>query len=400
MLAMYTRMYYNEFAKFRTFYTNIWFKKRKREETKLKSVKKALLLLLCAVLVVGASVFGTLAYLTDTEAVTNTFSVGSVGLSLDEAEVTPDGKPVDGADRVHDNEYHLLPGMTYTKDPTIHVDATSEDSYIFVKVDNQIAAYEAASGDGYTNIADQIAANGWTALNGVPNVYYQTYTKGQSDKNLEVFANFKIDGMANTVAGWDAITPETTKVKVTGYAVQKAGFGSAKQAWDAADFPEDVDADVVTNAEEFEKAWQAGGTVKLGADISFGHKSDPNVSLPDIVLDLNGHILSVTYSNGTPNGSLTAYRNMTIMDSQGGGKMYGNGFNAYNNIITITGGTYDIGITGNSRYTITGGEFLGGLVMSSATITGGKFRSDPTSFVNLDTHTVTNTEGWYTVTAK
>ena len=206
----------------------------------MKSVKKALLLVLCAVLVVAASVMGTLAYLTDTEAVTNTFSVGSVGLSLDEAKVTPDGVEVAGADRVHDNEYHLLPGMTYTKDPIIHVDANSEDRYIFVKVDNQIAAYEAASGDGYTDIADQIAANGWTALDGVPNVYYQTYTKGQSDKDFAVFANFKIDGMANTVDGWDAITPETTKVKVTGYAVQQAGFGTAQQAWDAADFPEDA----------------------------------------------------------------------------------------------------------------------------------------------------------------
>lgn len=202
----------------------------------MKTVKKALLLVLCAVLMVGASVFGTLAYLTDQEAVTNTFSVGSVGLSLDEAKVTPDGVPVTGADRVHDNEYHLLPGMSYTKDPVIHVDLNSEDSYIFVKVENAIADYEAATENttnGYKSIADQIDNNDWTPLDGVENVYYKTYTKGQNDKDLEVFANFKIDGMANTVLGWDAITPETTKVNVTGYAVQKAGFGTAKQAWDA-----------------------------------------------------------------------------------------------------------------------------------------------------------------------
>lgn len=202
----------------------------------MKTVKKALLLVLCAVLMVGASVFGTLAYLTDQEAVTNTFSVGSVGLSLDEAKVTPDGVPVTGADRVHDNEYHLLPGMSYTKDPVIHVDLNSEDSYIFVKVENAIADYEAATENttnGYKSIADQIADNGWTPLDGVENVYYKTYTKGQNDKDLEVFANFKIDGMANTVLGWDAITPETTKVNVTGYAVQKAGFGTALEAWNA-----------------------------------------------------------------------------------------------------------------------------------------------------------------------
>lgn len=52
---------------------------------------------------------------------------------------------------------------------TIHVDAVSEDSYIFVKVENGIAVYEAASSaekDGYKTIADQLKANGWTALAG------------------------------------------------------------------------------------------------------------------------------------------------------------------------------------------------------------------------------------------
>ena len=267
-----------------------------------------------------------------------------------------------------------------------------------MKVENAIEAYEAASGDGYTNIADQITANGWTALDGVPNVYYQTYTKGQSDKDLEVFANFKIDGMANTAAGWDAITPETTKVKVTGYAVQKAGFGSAKQAWDAADFPEDADAVVVTNAEEFEAAWQAGGTVKLGEDIIYQHKSDPNVSLPDIVLDLNGHELHIFDQYSNQGTSIIAYRNMTIMDSQGSGEMYGNSIYCSNNSITITGGTYYISLSGTSAYIITGGEVSGSLGMTSATITGGKFRSDPSRFVP-NTHTASFDTGWWIVTA-
>ena len=103
----------------------------------MKIKRKALLLTLCAVLLVAATAFGTLAYLTDSEAVKNTFTVGSVGLSLDEADVKPDGT-LDTNDRVKANEYHLLPGHTYIKDPTVTVDAKSEDAYVrmIVTVEN------------------------------------------------------------------------------------------------------------------------------------------------------------------------------------------------------------------------------------------------------------------------
>ena len=100
----------------------------------MKTKSKALLLILCAVLLVTASVLGTMAFLTSTASVKNTFTVGSVKITLDEAKVTPDGKPVEGAARVAENSYKLMPGHTYTKDPTIHVDAASEDCFIRAKV--------------------------------------------------------------------------------------------------------------------------------------------------------------------------------------------------------------------------------------------------------------------------
>jgi predicted ribosomally synthesized peptide with SipW-like signal peptide len=53
-------------------------------KTKMNNKVKALLMACCAVLLVFASVLGTLAYLTDTtEKVTNTFTVGKVDISLD-----------------------------------------------------------------------------------------------------------------------------------------------------------------------------------------------------------------------------------------------------------------------------------------------------------------------------
>ena len=100
----------------------------------MKTKSKALLLTLCAVLLIAASVLGTMAYLTSTDTVTNTFTVGKVEIKLDEAKVTADGIPVEGADRVTANSYKLMPGNTYTKDPTVTVLNGSEASYVRMKV--------------------------------------------------------------------------------------------------------------------------------------------------------------------------------------------------------------------------------------------------------------------------
>ena len=191
----------------------------------MKKKTKALMLVLCAVLLVTASVLGTMAYLTSTDQVVNTFTVGKVAITLDEAQVKEDGTPVAGAARVTGNAYHLLPGHTYTKDPTVHVQANSEDSFIFVKVENGIANYEAG-----TTIAAQIAENGWKPLTGVANVYYKDYTKRAEITDLPVFGNFTIADHANATDGWNNFSAET-KVTVTAYAVQQDGFASAAAAW-------------------------------------------------------------------------------------------------------------------------------------------------------------------------
>ena len=207
----------------------------------MKNNRKALLLVLCAVMMITASIFGTLAYLTDSEAVANTFTVGAVGISLDEEKVNEMGEAIPDENRVTENQYHLLPGHEYTKDPTVVVDETSESCYVFVEVVNNIAAFE----DSANTIAAQIADNGWTKLEGVEdvdNVYYKLYTKDEkntvADRTMVVFSNFKISGTANNVDGWSAITNEGTAptvVTVTAYAIQKDGFADAAAAWGAGD---------------------------------------------------------------------------------------------------------------------------------------------------------------------
>lgn len=201
----------------------------------MKTGKKALLLALCAVLLVAATVMGTMAYLTSTDTVTNTFTIGNVNITLDETKVDVNGKPEEPTSYVKSNEYKLMPGHSYTKDPTVHVTAGSENSWIFVKVENGISAFEAATvASGYTSIADQVEKNGWTKLTGVEgvdNVYYKEYTKSNTQDDLKVFENFKIADEANKVTGWDEISKESTKITITAYAIQKDGFTTAAAAW-------------------------------------------------------------------------------------------------------------------------------------------------------------------------
>lgn len=69
-----------------------------------------MLLALCAVVMIVGTAFGAFAYLADQDLDVNTFTEGTVNIHLDEARVNTDSSAVGGADRVHDNKYHLIPG--------------------------------------------------------------------------------------------------------------------------------------------------------------------------------------------------------------------------------------------------------------------------------------------------
>lgn len=187
----------------------------------MKSKKKVFVTVLCAAALVVASVLGTMAFLTSTDQVTNTFTVGKVAITLDESPVNDAGVVQEG-NRVKENTYKLIPGHEYTKDPIVHVTAGSEDSWLFVKVVDEIAGIEAD-----TTVAAQMAANGWTAVDGETNVYaYKaTVTSGQ---DIKVFENFTIKGDA-AVADYAGKT-----ITIEAYAIQADGFTTAADAWKAA----------------------------------------------------------------------------------------------------------------------------------------------------------------------
>ena len=189
----------------------------------MKAKTKAIVIALCAVLLVAASVLATLAFLKSSDSVTNTFTVGKVKITLDEAKATEYGDVADATVRVKSNTYKLIPGHKYAKDPTVHLEKGNEESYIFVKVENGLEKIEAA---GETTIAAQITGNGWTALEGVAGVYYKQVEANPDEAgDLVIFDRFILAGNADVAAY------ENAQIKVTAYAIQADGFADAAEAW-------------------------------------------------------------------------------------------------------------------------------------------------------------------------
>ena len=196
--------------------------------------KKFIIVLVALVLSVTCTIGVTLAWLVDTTGpVTNTFTVGDIEITLDEAPVNLYGEVVAGNRRT-ENTYKLIPAHEYTKDPTVHVQVGSEPCWVFVKVENNIAAIE-----GDTTIAAQIAANDWTELTSAAGENYKVYYKENVDareeaKDLKVFEKITI---ANNATLYDndgnALYSASTPVIITAYAIQDDGLGTAADAWTA-----------------------------------------------------------------------------------------------------------------------------------------------------------------------
>lgn len=245
--------------------------------------KKTLAMLLSTALVITTASFGTIAYLTDRAAITNRFTIGNVSIDVDEAVVTPDGEPVDSdndgsPDRTTEvngeegNTYHLMPGQTYTKDPTLTVKANSEESYVrmlvtITHIDRLKAIANVSAGqfflpENYVKDADGQSTwnsavwpcvgitEGTATINAgtedeatVPAATYEfryhTTVAGMkdgepADVTLEpLFTAFTVPG---ELTGEQLAQLQPVEIRVVGQAIQKEGFDTPDLAW--AEFPE------------------------------------------------------------------------------------------------------------------------------------------------------------------
>ena len=88
-------------------------------------MKKRLIVIVAVVLLCALAAGGTIAWLTASASLSNTFTVGSIAITLTEPSWVQSSK--------------LYPGAVIDKDPTVTVTANSEDCYVYAMVDNQLS---------------------------------------------------------------------------------------------------------------------------------------------------------------------------------------------------------------------------------------------------------------------
>jgi len=226
----------------------------------MKTAKKTLLLALAAVMLVSATVMGTVAYLTSQSSVQNTFTIGKVAIEVNEKKVNPDGVPMENYGRVKSNEYRLLPGQTYVKDPTMFIKEGSELAYVrmIVKINEQVdldaifKKYNDKITDeskklSMVNIFDGYDSSFWqlvkeTEVDPYNRTYefrYHTTVKGPDyDTNggelwtelKPLFTGFPIPGFFTSE---DLESIQNLVIDIEGHAIQAASFQDADEAWAA-----------------------------------------------------------------------------------------------------------------------------------------------------------------------
>lgn len=211
----------------------------------MKTKSKALILTLCAVLLVAASMLGTMAYLTSTDEVKNTFTVGQVKIKLDEAKANTDGSLVAGAERVKANSYKLLPGHTYNKDPMVTVLNGSEASYVKMTVTfskaNELDAIFAPNGADLINIFNGYDSANWIYKGNTKDAAADTrtyefwYKEAVSAPTADVALDALFDSITvpGTITNAQLETIEGMTITVNAYAIQADGFADAAAAFDA-----------------------------------------------------------------------------------------------------------------------------------------------------------------------
>lgn len=224
---------------------------------KRKKISQAILMICGALLLVCTTIGATLAYLTSTDSVKNTFTVGNIGIILDEAKVNLVGEPLKNdsivenvvdADRVKTNSYKLLPGLEYVKDPTVTVLANSEECYVrvLVKVTNARNFDEI-----WTNNANPFGTgifSGWDLSK-----WMHVDNQDPQEDNVRVFTLWYTEKVPASIVDTKLppvfssfIVPEeidniglakleNTTISVEAHAIQAAGFKNASEAWNAFD---------------------------------------------------------------------------------------------------------------------------------------------------------------------
>lgn len=200
-------------------------------------------IILAAIVLAGVFVIGgVVAYFTDTDSKTNTFTVGNVEIEVLEPgwDALPKGE---GDANIPDDAENMMPGDKVTKDPKIHNKSTTNAAYVFAKIESPCTTGTTPLElFDYTNTPG--VNNGWELMtNGTCSggKITRIYSYSTSGTMTALAAN------GNTPTLFDELTlntnitgdlPESKNVVITGYAIQKDGLTETapNAVWSAGQF--------------------------------------------------------------------------------------------------------------------------------------------------------------------
>lgn len=169
---------------------------------------KTLVLALAVMLIVGATVGGTIAWLTaQTESVVNTFSATDIKVTLEETK---------GLNEQGKWKNAMVPGVSYDKDPVVTVtDETTVDCYLFVKfVENDAART-------YLNYTSTLTeANGWKVVPDETDVWYRIVKTTDETKSWNLLEGDKVTVNGETVTKENMATASQASLTYKAFAVQ------------------------------------------------------------------------------------------------------------------------------------------------------------------------------------
>ena len=208
-------------------------------------MKKNKTFLAAIVLLLLFVVGGAVAYFTDTDTKTNTFTIGNVDIDL--VETAWDALADDNDNDIPDAAEDMMPGESVTKDPVIRNLSTKNPAYVFAKVEvpcttivapattsEELFTYTTNTGWAELSSAAVACTSGGTATH----VYY--YGSGNTLTALAKAADastptptstavFSSVTLLSTLKGNEGLTGNKNIV-VTGYGIQTEGLTSTTPA--------------------------------------------------------------------------------------------------------------------------------------------------------------------------
>lgn len=204
--------------------------KHHRNNSKLNKKIIAMLsvFIMLALVVIGRSVSGTVAWLvSQSESTVSTFTLGDINITLKESDFG--SQPI-----------KIIPGIDIKKDPKVTVMDNSEACWLFVKVEEMNwPDFQEANG---TRKVSYSVNNGWNALQNTPGVYFREVSAEEAQKGIDYTV---LAGSESCSSGVIKVSQELTKEEInnisssekqpsltfTAYAVQRAGIDTAAAAW-------------------------------------------------------------------------------------------------------------------------------------------------------------------------